>query len=118
MYGEVIHRDVREQNGKNRITFPHSAVFDVVRYTIDGVVYSADVEGNNIVGPYIISGKLGKKGDGNKNGYIHFAKNLDKKTKVYLEKNSGGLRPEINQVKKDVAHIKECARRVIIGEND
>lgn len=81
LHGECCYCHEREQTGKNRVTFPHHLDFDSVRYTVDNIEHTATVNGDNIHGTHIISGKVGTTGDGNKNGYINFAKNLDREKK-------------------------------------
>lgn len=117
LHGECCYYHEREQTGKNRVTFPHHMDFDSVRYTIDNVEYTANVNSDNIHGPHIISGKVGVTGDGNKNGYIHFAKNLDPEKKIFFEKKSSGLGCELSKMRSDIQQIKDAAK-LIVGFND
>lgn len=117
VFGDV-ETHAREQNSQNQIVFPHHLDFNFVRYKISGKNYTAEVVGEKIVGEKIILGVVGKTGDGNKNGWIHFAQNLDKGSKVFFEKKTKGVNADISKLKSDVAMIKEAAKGLIVGVND
>ncbi len=121
IYGCQDCEHVRDYHGKEKIIFPNDLGFrpDTIKYKIANEIYSAEVAlTGEIIGPFIKSGKWGKRASGENYGEIVLLKKFDKNSKIIFEKNRGGLKDEIFSVKRDIERIKSAASSFVIGEND